>query len=243
MCDLGILEYIGAKHPLIPLRENSKQPILKEWQNVELQRGDVRRWLSEGCNFGIRCDHLVVLDFDEKQAGREWFRRHRSVCKVIVETRRGVHLYFKRTGDMSNRVKAEPDLDIRAGRGGYVVAPSSRVDGFTYSFVEGFDDLDLLADFDPTWVRSRPTLKENRVEKVAAYLARVESIQGQNGSGGLLRAACICRDSGLSQAEAMAEIVKWNQAGNAVPPWSMKELARAVTRAYEVYNAQSNRNQ
>ncbi len=73
---------------------------------------------------------------------------------------------------------------------------------------------------------------ENQLGRLRSYLAKVESIQGKNGSSGLVRAVAICRDKGLSEAEAMIDLLWWNQQSVVNPSWPEREVARAVTRTY-----------
>ncbi len=60
----------------------------------------------------------------------------------------------------------------------------------------------------------------------------IESIQGQKGSNGLIRAISILRDAGLSEAESTVVMLELNNSGKAVPPWPLKELTRAISRNY-----------
>ena len=44
-----------------------------------------------------------------------------------------------------------------------------------------------------------------------AYIAKIQSVEGQHGSNACLRAACILRDAGYSPAQALAELSDWSQ--------------------------------
>jgi len=87
--------------------------------------------------------------------------------------------------------------------------------------------------FDPKWIgeEKRPITRD-AVKRIRGYLAKVESIEGKKGSSGLVRAAAVCRDAGLSEAEAMVELLWWNEQSVVCPHWSHIELARAITRTY-----------
>lgn len=93
-----------------------------------------------------------------------------------------------------------------------------------------------MIPFDPEWIvngrseNCKQDCKHHDVRNVDAYLARIESVQGEGGSRGLVRAAAVCRDAGLPEAVAMEKLICWNRGAN--PPWSMEELGRAVTRVY-----------
>ena len=85
--------------------------------------------------------------------------------------------------------------------------------------------------------RAMASLVRDEIHRLDGYLARVESHQGHNGSAGLVRAAAICRDAGLSEAETMCKLLWWNQLPVVAPPWSNLELARAVTRVFRITRA------
>jgi hypothetical protein len=100
-------------------------------------------------------------------------------------------------------------------------------------------DLEDVPAFDPEWlqemqqsVREPHRLTRGQVRNVDAYLSRIESIQGQAGSRGLIRACAVCRDAGLTETEAMGKLMLWNSGPTVNPSWSTEELARAVTRTY-----------
>lgn len=40
------------------------------------------------------------------------------------------------------------------------------------------------------------------------------------------------RCAGMSEAEATVKLIEWNNGPTVQPPWSMRELARAVTRVF-----------
>lgn len=81
--------------------------------------------------------------------------------------------------------------------------------------------------------QARREVVRKQVNNVRAYLAKVVSIEGQHGSHGLVRAAAICRDAGLSESEATIELLHWNSLPVVSPPWPHEEIARAVTRVFQ----------
>lgn len=73
------------------------------------------------------------------------------------------------------------------------------------------------------------------VSDVRAYIAKITSIQGENGSAGLCRVVQACTRAGLCQAEAMREVIVWNDTNpNVRPKWSLDEITHAVERVYRV---------
>lgn len=65
-----------------------------------------------------------------------------------------------------------------------------------------------------------------------AYCLKIESIQGQNGSKGLVRVVCILRDAGRTAEQAFDFIMNhWNPVC-ARPKWSAKEVMHAINRHF-----------
>jgi hypothetical protein len=60
---------------------------------------------------------------------------------------------------------------------------------------------------------------------------RVESVQGQNGSGQCFKVACRLVDAGLDWDRAWQTLLIWNDR-MAEPPWSEKELRHKLEGAF-----------
>jgi hypothetical protein len=95
-------------------------------------------------NVGIATGHRVdVIDQDGPAGALSWAQIGRAGAwpevLAVVSTPRagGVHRYVAATGD-GNGAHIAPGLDYR-GRGGYVVAPPSTVDGRRYGWVVPLD--------------------------------------------------------------------------------------------------------
>lgn len=232
------IDLYEAGYQILPLWPNAKNPrIGEDWPEFEIKAGEIRRWFQAKNNLGVitgKRSNLVVLDFDEKEAGRAFYAEHREMLKTIVETRNGVHFWFQHTGENVGNGKHKYG-DIR-GDGGQVVAPVSEVKDWTYHFVEGHPLVRAseLPMFD--WnlvevVEQKFKVTREVIRHVDAYLAKIESVQGKHGSCGLMRACYVCRDAGLNEAETMIRLVRWNE--SALPPWGDDELVRAVTNAFQ----------
>jgi len=77
--------------------------------------------------------------------------------------------------------------------------------------------------------------REHIRDAVAYVMKKVESVKGINSSSrdnGLVRAICILRDAGLTEAEATVVMLDWNRSGMAVPQWPLRQITRAVSRMY-----------
>ena len=218
-------------HRLHPLEKGGKKPVLKNWPEVEASIQDVSQWFAQGLNFGLITERAAVLDFDDKEPAAEFFRENRQHIKTIVATRRGVHFYF-RNGSQIRNACGTPDV---RGIGGYVVSPGSVVGGHLYRFVDGYDRIDP-AKMEPlraAWLPRRDSVGSARsqVTDGVKYIMQIHAISGNGGHNATFRACCKLRDSGMSEAEALAAMVDWNRT-NANPPWETKELLHKVKSAY-----------
>ena len=219
---------------LVKLASESKEPIARvSWKKLISDDPAVcQKWIGEGFNVGFPLTEngCSVVDFDTGvDPAREFFTKYRELCRVIVLTRRGVHFFFSG----STKTRKFEYGDIKGN--GYTVFPPSVVNGFQYRFAEGYEwkePAPFPEDFCPM-IEEQKAITRGQVHKVMAYLAKVESIQGKGGSKGLVRAAAVCRDGGLSEAEATVRLLEWNTLPVVQPPWSAEEIARAVHRVYE----------
>jgi Bifunctional DNA primase/polymerase, N-terminal len=234
-------QFVDLGYRIHPLKPYSKKPCFKEWQKLEVTKSDIPRiWGKTRNNTGMICDGITVVDFDTGLTkSREWYTQHREILKTIVITRKGIHAYFKSSGEEWHGKHSEGD--IRCHGKGYVVVPDSLVthddgESWLYSFVDGHelchpDELPLFrAEYVKRIQKTQPSRKE--IANIRAYISKIESIERKNGSAGLVRAAAKCRDAGLSESETTIELIHWNQGPTVNPPWSEPEIARAVTRIY-----------
>lgn len=214
---------------VIPLRENEKRPLERDWPHKLYPLEELSDWRG---NIGLPTgepNNVMAVDFDDKDAARRFYREHRDIIRTINVTKRGAHFLFEGSGP-TRKMK---DGDIK-GDGGYIVIPKSRVDDFTYYFPEGhgFQELEPFpVQLFPIEERRQKTRGE--IRNVMAYLAKIESVQGEHGWGGLARAANICREAGMSEAEATIALLEWNSGPTVTPKWEHADIARAVTRSFQ----------
>ncbi|MEM9870273.1 MAG: bifunctional DNA primase/polymerase [Pseudomonadota bacterium] len=117
--------------------------------------------------YGVRCDNLVVIDFDDYRPDQQDFARQRfGAPSVEVGTARGVHWYYRRSPKFDPRSArvvlsdAGIQADVKSGQSEFVIGPQSqRADGVNYHPISGdlaHDDLALiepLADIKPDKLR------------------------------------------------------------------------------------------
>lgn len=133
----------------LPLKPDSKLPYPGWPELIEraTTRRDLEGWGAD-CNVGILPHGYIVIDWDHKETGHEFLRRH-PIDTLIAETRRGLHVYLK--GSAPNRIKLGGQPVDVIGQGKYVVAPASQVAGFTYRWLTDLRRPDELQAFDPDW--------------------------------------------------------------------------------------------
>lgn len=218
----------------IPLARNSKKPLAGgDWHNLLTDDETVwSTWLSKWLNLGMPLEEnmRVVVDFDEKDAAREFWKKHRDLCTVVVETRRGAHVHF--SGATQTRKFEHGDIKGN----GYVLYPPSEIDGFVYRHVaEGF-----LQPFPehlfPRKAVMSPVIGKSitgEIRDIRAYIRKIPSIAGQHGHDACFRVACVLRDAGFSEIDALTELMDWN-VECAQPQWSVRELSKKVKDAFRV---------
>src|SRR5262249_33946730 len=135
------LDYAHRGYPVLPCVAHGKQPItehgLKDASTDEhTVRGWSRKWPM--ANVAIRTgDRFDVLDVDDLDALAELVGGDDTIisCGPCVNTPGGgAHLYFEPTG-LGNRAKFTPGCDWR-GKGGYIIAPPSRIGEASYRWHE-----------------------------------------------------------------------------------------------------------
>jgi len=221
---------------LIPLGRNSKKPLAGESWKDRLSDDPAQHlgWLRNGLNVGfpLQENGVSCVDFDEKIEARNWWNMHKDIVGVAVVTRRGIHAYFAGT-TQTRKVRL---ADIKGN--GYTVFPPSRVGGHQYRFVTGHEWgnglLPFPEDLFPRSLRvdSRSTHNlTDGIRDVRRYIRGIRALSGSGGHNATFRVACCLRDAGLSESEALAEMVMWNET-NAEPLWTVKELLHKVRSAY-----------
>lgn len=237
----GIIYLERFRFSLIPITEDKKPAIRwKEFQTRRPQVKELIEWVYQFPNLGIvtgRISDIVVVDCESRDDA-VWFWENRGKANGIVKTRRGFHFYFRHPeGEepVQNATKLEGHYDVR-GEGGYVVAPPSRHSEGEYRWVVPMSSVVELTRFKREWrppVRTGWIGKPRELKDVLRLMDRIQAISGCRGHDTTFRVACLLRDSGISEAEALLYLQQWNRT-HCHPPWSDRELLHKIEDAYRV---------
>ncbi len=239
------LRYAAAGWHVIPLKAGSKDPATKHGsKDGTTDEKAIRAWWEKwpNANVGVCTGHdgLVVLDVDVKK--EDGFLQLAALEKRLgpwppgprVRTASGgAHLYA-RCDDLRNAqgLPGAPALDLR-GRGGYVVAPGSRLssgEGYTWEAEGG-----AVPVVPEAWVGflvSRPRGAKLSVVSTKAKTPLVH--EGQRDSI-LFREATALRWRGWSREAALGALRAFNQAV-VVPPVDEETLRKKVASAWNYAN-------
>lgn len=246
---------------LVPLRPRSKVPLMKNWPELRLEEAAIVELDTAGVNWGIMTGGLlVVLDTDTEEA-EAWTNEHGIDSTVVVRSGRddggrpgGLHRYFLCSEGSELHSKSGlhgiKGLDFKGWRSFIVAAGSVHpVTGRWYEYLPGKEltDLHTLPVFDVRWLeerqrdqvpcRRRRRLDERRgmadkIHDVRAYIRRIPSVQGANGSNAAYRVAALLYEAGLNFDEILAEMEDWNELC-AVPLWSRPELIHKIASVFK----------
>ena len=239
-------------HPhIFPLSAGSRRPPYgfrwrDEATNDPREQASLQR-RHPGANWGVATgpSGLVVVDVDEHGVSgtgtlRELCQEHGPFPATFTVTTPsgGRHYYFRGQGRSSVGALG-PGIDTR-GKGGYVVAPGSVVDGVTYHIEDDSPPAPL-----PPWIEEALRQSERRVADAMVDLDQDHAvmrairfledeppaIEGEGGDTHTYRTCCALRDLGISADMTLDLLVSiWNP--RCEPPWDDQELSRKVENAY-----------
>lgn len=243
---LDLLEELGYRFVL--LRSGEKRPQHKGWQQQEYSTSELQsRHECAGNNIGIKTGgSLIVLDIDSTDPEKlAWVEEQVGNTPMKVQTPSGgVHCYFRTRKGVTYgnkvRLRGEP-FDFRH-EGAFAVCPPSRTPVGDYHWLGEPVPIQELPIIRVTPLRERKAAQRPRIIepsgsvdqimiRAGRYLEKIISISGEGGHNACFRAACRCRDFGLTPEQALSVLLQWN-ASNAHPPWSEKELRHKITDAY-----------
>lgn len=239
--------------PLIDAQPNDpdtgKKPRFDDWQPLAICATDEQAaaWDRNNWNLGLSLgpSRLVVLDSDTPAAD-EWAAESLPQTPWITRTAKGHHRFYRLKDEEqapSNKVRVLSCGLDRKANGGYVVAPGSvHWTGVIYEPLGDWTTpIHELPVYDARWFPEpkrimRPAPQaiqrgDGPVRRAIAYLRNVPpAIQGAGGDAHTYRVACILvRDFDLSEGDALAAMMDWNQTCS--PPWDADDLEAKLRNA------------
>ncbi|WP_299192468.1 bifunctional DNA primase/polymerase [uncultured Erythrobacter sp.] len=205
-----------GKHPISALVPNGVKGATTKLKTI-------RKWHREypDMNYAVATEGLVVIDCDSREAIASFRSRYRPPRTLTVKTARGLHFYFD--GEMPSRNGAQHKLDVKSGKGAYVVGPGSRhVNGAIYAVWEDRPIAALPVNIASITKRVR----EHEEETGGAPIPK-----GMRNST-LTQFAGYLHSKGVPQQAALAALKTLNQdmSDEPLPDREVRKITRSVSR-------------
>ena len=220
------------------------KPFQQEKPTLELYE----RWFKgTRNNIALLCGGMVLFDCDDPAEAAVVLAHCGDTPHRVRTPRGGIHLgYRRRLGSvLKNIVKVKGrEVDVRTD-GGIEMIPNSATAHGSYSWLgEGLFAISDLPVANIGWTRERrkkphpiPATEsellgpgQGRIKFPEPYCLKIESVQGQNGSRGLVRVVCVLRDAGRSPAQIFDFVKRvWGPAC-CRPEWSDREILHCIER-------------
>jgi len=183
--------YQVYKWSLIPIVQNSKIPMEKDWVNTEhTDRIKWIKWLNNGLNIGLNCEKsdVIVVDVDNKGDIASPEEREKLIALLKASDTLcaktpsgGEHYIFQVDGDIPQVVNmAGLKIDTRCGGGQIVIAPS-KINGAQYQWVNLGVEIKTLTPELKTkileLVKKPDSSAQDNVENTKNYGDSVESVE------------------------------------------------------------------
>jgi hypothetical protein len=189
------------------------------------------------------CGELIVVDCDSPTALLEVLENcGHTPMQVATPTQGHFHAYYRARTNVQygNAVNIRGEAKTIRALGAYAVAPWS----VGYRFTGELVPLKELPVIKVGHLRERkryisaPKIERYRpasavgdtIHNIRAYIRRIPSDQGNNGSRGLMRVCYLLTDR-FCFADALDELRDWNREIPR-PPWEDDELQRALTNSF-----------
>lgn len=249
----GAIELARRGFKLFPITPGAKAPpLVREWQKVATSdERQVAAWAAQypGCNWGIHCDGLVVIDVDPKNGGEE------SLAKLQKETfleatyevdtpSGGTHLYYRCPPGVAVRngvSRLGAGIDIRS-TGGYVLAAGSRTAAGTYTVfadepIATCDEgiiarLARVSEKPDRPATDAPAIQTNAdvaAQRAIEYLASLPIVEEGGRNVACLNAARKIADFGVTRDAAIPIMV---ENFRTIPPMDEAEIVTTVRSSY-----------
>ena len=251
---------------VLPLAKNSKSPPTGyKWKNGGATNDSTAAFdlfANRDGNYGVRCDNLIVVDFDEYKYGAATPADLGEFPETytVGTPRGGRHMYFWKPAGRSfaNSIgKLAPGVDIKTGPGGYVVGPGSRIGDKAYVVLNPasiapcpqqlFDRLSATPAKSPKAGKTVGPPKSPNAGKIAGPVDTPEAIsraitylkqsapvavEGQRGDPTTIVVANRVMDFGITPGLAAALMAE-HWNNRCVPPWALSHLRYKIGSAFK----------
>lgn len=241
----------------VAMRPGAKLPAERAWQEWAgrpvTDESIARRWRGTRLGVAILCAGLVVLDVDDPAILDDVLRDCGLSAAPICRTPRGgyhVHALARSEEGLRRRIKVNGrGVDLLTGPSLSILPPHTDDRGVPYEWLTGgLPAKRELPVADVGWTRER-TPREARppvtgedagpatkgdIRFPERYCLAITSVQGSNGSRGLVRMVCVMRDAGRTPEQTLSYALgPWN-AACAAPQWPEEDIRHAIRRHYGI---------
>ena len=128
--------YVSQGLKVIPLKNNSKAPISKNW-NKYWNSDQIRNVVADfGYNIGILLGGIIDVEGDTPQANKLLMGLTKNCSHPMYESSKSVHHFFINPDPTITIIKYQ-GIEFRGGKHHSVLPPSKHPDGTEYSWLEG----------------------------------------------------------------------------------------------------------
>lgn len=244
--DAWAKDRLSGGQSVIPIGQDKKPAVA--WAAYYEQAMAVEQWNYPGCNVGMvtgMISQVVVVDCDNAKSVMGWLKS-KPLTPLRVKSKRGMHFYYRHPGqyvksDSHIKDAAGFEYDVKGDKS-YAMVPPSLRSGHQYQVAPCRGN--VLAEwlspaklpvFQMEWRPERiaPVWDDDdaKIKDGLAYIRTIQAIEGSGGDKATYRAACKLKESGMSESQALAALMEWNQT-NAKPAWTPRDLLRKIQCAY-----------
>lgn len=253
--------YINAGIKCMPVELARKKPRNTAWSTKFLDYKTFESIFVSGDGIGIvtgKESGIICIDIDNKP-GRSavgWYEANEDMLgSPLVEKTPsgGLHLYYKYPSNIdflrSNKDVIYNGVEFFADGGKYVItAPSSK---YIMHNDLRLSDIAFEGSEPPQWILDQvisyhqkrlenpvfePAIAQVDIARCVDHISHMPpAIENQGGDLQTFKAACRCRDHGLTENQAFGVLLNHFNP-RCVPPWTIKELLLKINNAYK-YNS------
>jgi hypothetical protein len=241
-------------------RKLAKRPAIEDYPNrATTKEKQIEKWWAHfvNANIGVTLESKLVLDVDVRSGGIESFaklkRKQAELGNKLPDTwgaktaSGGLHFMFALPEGVKVSSRAGAlggGLDIKSGKGSFIVGPGSEIEGRYYERTNNLAPaaapqwlIDLCPkarDKEPDAGKRVMESNEAAIEAAAKYLLEdaPPAIEASHtGNDTTYRVFQHVKDIGVTEAEALELGLRCYNPG-CIPPWSTDELKTIINNAY-----------